>query len=115
MQPAENTSIRIRLHRDLRSSRIDVIDSGNGIPSKDLKNVFKMFWRSSEEQSSRVRGTGLGLYIVRNIVKDHHGNVWASSQGMGRGATFSVRLPRVRKYWNLASRKRLNPQPENRL
>ena len=94
-----DSGIRIRVHRDLRSCRLDVIDSGEGIRSKDLKNVFKMFWRGSEEKQSRVRGTGLGLYIVRNIVKDHRGKVWASSQGIGRGSTFSVRLPRFRKYW----------------
>jgi signal transduction histidine kinase len=61
-----------------------------------------------------VRGTGLGLYIVRNIVKDHRGKVWASSPGAGRGSVFSVRLPRSRKYWSLASRKNLNPQAEHR-
>jgi signal transduction histidine kinase len=101
-----NSTIRIRLHRDLSSCRIDVIDNGEGIRGKDLKNVFKMFWRGSEEQGVKVRGTGLGLYIVRNIVKDHRGKVWASSQGMGRGSTFSVRLPRVRKYWRLSTRRR---------
>ncbi len=110
-----NSRIRLRLHRDLRSCRLDVIDSGDGIRRKDLKNVFKMFWRGSEDRASHVRGTGLGLYIVRNIVKDHRGKVWASSQGMGRGSTFSVRLPRARKHWNLAARRSLNPQPENRL
>lgn len=110
----QNSTIRMRVQKDLRSGRLDVIDSGNGIPGKDLKNVFKMFWRGSEEQTTRVRGTGLGLYIVRNIVKDHHGKVWAASPGVGRGAIFSVRLPRVRKYWSLAARKHLNPQPENR-
>jgi signal transduction histidine kinase len=109
-----NSKIRIRVHRDLRSCRLDVIDSGNGIPGKDLKNVFKMFWRGSEEQTAHMRGTGLGLYIVRNIVKDHHGKIWVSSPGIGRGATFSVRLPRIRKYWSLAARRKLNPQTENR-
>jgi signal transduction histidine kinase len=105
----KNSGIRIRLHRDLSSCRLDVIDSGNGIPGKDLKNVFKMFWRGSEDQGSQIRGgTGLGLYIVRNIVKDHKGKVWASSQGIGRGSTFSVRLPRVRKYWSLAARRKAN-------
>ena len=94
-----DSKIKIRLHRDLRSCRIDVTDSGSGIRSKDLKNIFKMFWRVSDEQQSRARGTGLGLYIVRNIVKDHRGKVWASSPGIGRGSTFSVRLPRFRKYW----------------
>ncbi len=107
-----DSKIRIRLHRDLRSCRLDVIDTGDGIRSKDLKNVFKMFWRSSEEQKSRVRGTGLGLYIVRNIVKDHGGKAWVSSQGIGRGSTFSVRLPRFRKYWSLPARKSLVAQAE---
>lgn len=104
----KDSRIRIRLHRDLRSCRVDVIDSGEGIRGKDLKNIFKMFWRGSEEQSTKVRGTGLGLYIVRNIVKDHRGKVWASSQGIGRGSTFSVRLPRIRKYWSLAARRKPN-------
>jgi signal transduction histidine kinase len=101
-----DTKIHLRLHRELRSCRIDVKDSGIGIIGKDLKNIFKMFWRSSEGTNSRVRGTGLGLYIVQNIVKDHHGKVWASSPGIGRGAVFSIRIPRVRKYWNLAARKK---------
>lgn len=108
------SKIRLRLHRDLGSCRLDVIDSGNGIRGKDLKNVFKMFWRCSDEHASRVRGTGLGLYIVRNIIRDHHGKIWAASPGIGRGATFSIRLPRIRKYWSLAARRNLHPQPENR-
>ena len=101
-----NTKIHLRLHRELRSCRIDVKDSGSGITGKDLKNIFKMFWRSSEGTNSSVRGTGLGLYIVQNIVKDHQGKAWASSPGIGRGAVFSIRIPRVRKYWNLAARKK---------
>ncbi len=108
-------TIRLKMYKELRSCRLDVIDSGDGIQGKDLKNVFKMFWRgASEQQASRVRGTGLGLYIVQNIVKDHHGAVWASSQGVGRGATFSVRLPRARKHWGPAGQPKANPQPENK-
>jgi len=100
-----NSNIRLKLHRDLRSCRLDVTDAGEGIPGKDLRHVFKMFWRGSEGKKSHVRGTGLGLFIVRNIVRDHRGKVWASSPGPGRGSTFSVRLPRVRKYWNPAARR----------
>jgi signal transduction histidine kinase len=88
------STIRVRLRRDLRSCRLDVVDTGEGIPRKDMKNLFKMFWRGAEGQK-RTRGTGLGLYIVRNIVREHGGRVWASSAGPGRGATFSIRLPRV--------------------
>ena len=102
-----NTTIRLKSHRELRSCRFDVTDSGSGISVKDLKNIFKMFWRSSEDPGSRVRGTGLGLYIVQNIVKDHRGKVWASSPGIGRGSIFSVRIPRIRKYWNLAARRKM--------
>jgi hypothetical protein len=95
------SAIRIRLHRDLRRCRLDVTDSGAGIARKDLKNLFKMFWRG---ETSWVSGTGLGLYIVRHIVRDHKGKVWATSPGPGRGSTFSVSLPRVRRYWGIAAR-----------
>jgi signal transduction histidine kinase len=90
------STIRLRILRDLRSCRLDVIDSGGGLNRKDFRNVFKMFWRGDD---SGTRGTGLGLYIVRSIVRDHGGKVWATSPGPGRGSTFSVRLPRVQRYW----------------
>jgi signal transduction histidine kinase len=96
------STIRLRLHRDLRSCKLDVMDNGVGISRKDLKNIFKMFWRGHE---SRVPGTGLGLFIVRHIVRDHKGKVWATSPGPGRGSTFSLSLPRVRQYWGLAARR----------
>ncbi len=109
-----DTKVRIRIHRDLRSCRLDVIDSGEGIPRQHLKNIFKMFWRGGDTQWTRSRGTGLGLYIVRNIVRDHKGKVWATSPGPGRGSTFSVRLPRLQKYWSLSERKSLRAQPAMR-
>lgn len=105
------TTIHLRLHRDLRNCRLDVIDSGVGIARKDLKNVFKMFWRGDESHTS---GTGLGLYMVRHIVRDHKGKVWATSPGPGRGSVFSVSLPRVRRYWKIPSRRRLSTQAESR-
>jgi signal transduction histidine kinase len=108
------STIRLRLHRDLRSCRLDVVDSGEGIRRKDLKNVFKMFWRGDHAQPSRTRGTGLGLYIVRNIIKDHHGKVWAMSAGLGKGSIFSVRLPRVRNYWRAAARRNVHIESQAR-
>lgn len=107
------STIRLRVQRDLRNCRFDVMDSGVGIRGKDLKNVFKMFWRGPKGQTLHDRGTGLGLYIVRNIVRDHRGKVWASSPGQGRGSIFSVRLPRARKYWKLAERRSYSRQPES--
>jgi signal transduction histidine kinase len=111
----KGSAIRLKLHRDLRSCRLDVIDTGSGIPRKDLKNVFKLFWRGTEGLPARTRGTGLGLYIVQNIVRDHKGKVWATSPGPGRGSTFSVRLPRIRNYWRLVSRKSPRPQEESQI
>jgi signal transduction histidine kinase len=104
--------IRIKLQRDLRSCRLDVVDSGDGIPRKDLKNVFKIFWRGMERQQFGGRGTGLGLYIVRNIVRDHGGKIWANSPGLGRGSTFTMRLPRMRKYWSMPARRSLKTHAE---
>jgi signal transduction histidine kinase len=105
------STICVRLQRDLRSCRLEVIDSGEGIARKDLKNVFKMFWRGKSHPSHK-RGTGLGLYIVRHIVKDHGGRVWAWSAGPGRGSTFSVRLPRVRRDRTMG-RRSLHPQADS--
>jgi len=108
------STIRLRTHRDLRSCRLDVIDTGDGIAAKDLKNVFKMFWRAENAAGPRRAGTGLGLYIVRSIVREHGGKVWAASAGPGRGSTFSVRLPRMRNYWSLERRRVLRAQAEGR-
>ena len=107
------STIRLRTHRDLRSCRLDVVDSGDGIARKDLRNVFKMFWRA-DTHGPRRAGTGLGLYIVRSIVREHDGKVWAVSAGPGRGSTFSVRLPRVSKYWSLQRRRSLRARTEGR-
>lgn len=104
------STIRLRLHRDLRKCRLDVADSGVGIARKDLKNIFKMFWRG---EGNHAGGTGLGLYIVRHIVRDHKGKVWAASPGSGRGSTFSLSLPRVRRYWRIAGRKNLRAEAES--
>jgi len=99
-----DSTIRLRLHRDLRHCRLDVSDNGIGIARRDLNNIFKIFWRGG---GTNTAGTGLGLYIVRHIVKDHKGKVWASSQGPGRGSIFSVSLPRVRPYWGVSTRRSL--------
>jgi signal transduction histidine kinase len=105
------STIRLRLHRDLRKCRLEVVDSGIGIARKDLKNIFKMFWRGEGNQAG---GTGLGLYIVRHIVRDHRGKVWAASPGFGRGSTFSLSLPRARRFWRISGRRGLRAPAESR-
>ena len=72
---------------------IRVSDHGVGIPRADLTRIFKRFYRATRTQS-KVKGTGLGLFIVRAIVKRHSGSVLAESEGEGKGATVTLRLPR---------------------
>jgi two-component system sensor histidine kinase SenX3 len=70
-----------------------VRDEGPGIPKTELKQIFKRFHRVPGSLATRVKGTGLGLYIVRSVAKRHGGRAWAESEGPGRGSTFVLQLP----------------------
>jgi signal transduction histidine kinase len=73
---------------------VRVKDRGVGIPRAQLTRIFHRFYRF-QTRGFKVKGTGLGLYIVRSIVKQHGGRVFATSEGEGKGATFTVELPRL--------------------
>jgi two-component system, OmpR family, sensor histidine kinase SenX3 len=73
---------------------VRVRDRGVGIPRAQLKRIFNRFYRF-QTRGAKVKGTGLGLYIVRSIVKQHGGRVFAASEGEGKGSTFTVELPRL--------------------
>ena len=84
---------------DLAAPDIDTVllrvkDNGIGIPRADLKRIFKRFYRVSSRATDQVKGTGLGLFIVRSIAHKHGGKVFAESAGEGRGTTFTLELPR---------------------
>jgi two-component system sensor histidine kinase SenX3 len=74
---------------------IRVRDRGVGIPRTQLKRIFRRFYRVQTRGLKQVKGTGLGLYIVRSIVRAHGGRIFAQSEGEGRGATFTLELPRA--------------------
>jgi signal transduction histidine kinase len=81
---------------DEKHVRLRVRDRGIGIPPEELKRIFKRFYRVRSRAASRVKGTGLGLFIVRAIAKKHGGMVTAESQGEGSGTTVTLELPRSR-------------------
>ena len=72
-----------------------VLDHGVGIGRKELKRIFKRFYRAPNPIAGQVKGTGLGLFIVRSIARRHGGDAYAESEGEGLGSTFTMRLPRV--------------------
>lgn len=87
-----------------------VADEGIGISRSELGRIFKRFYRSRTAGNMRVKGTGLGLFIVRSVAKRHGGKVYAESEGPGRGSIFTLDLPRVPKGAVLVSK---SVQPEN--
>jgi signal transduction histidine kinase len=82
---------------DERRLAVRVRDQGIGIPQAQLKRIFKRFYRVPGRLMARFKGTGLGLFIVQSLVKKHGGRVYAESEGVGRGSTFTVLLPRAER------------------
>jgi signal transduction histidine kinase len=72
---------------------VRVSDRGAGIPKSDLRRIFRRFHRVPGPLTAAVRGTGLGLFIVRSVAKRHGGRAWAESEGPERGSTFVLELP----------------------
>ncbi len=89
-----NVSVNVELAPvDAKYVAVRVRDRGPGIATGELKRVFKRFYRVPGALASRVKGTGLGLYIVRSVAKRHGGWAWAESEGLGHGSTFVLQLP----------------------
>lgn len=83
--------IRVSLERAGNRCQLTFRDNGRGIEPSELKRVFKMFYRV-RQPGENIRGTGLGLFIVKSIVNDHGGTVKAKSEGLGKGCTFEIVL-----------------------
>ncbi|HLO50752.1 MAG TPA: response regulator [Kamptonema sp.] len=85
--------IEVRVNRNAMSAEIHVSDTGCGLNPEFLPHVFDYFRQADGSTTRTHGGLGLGLAIVRQLVELHGGSVWASSPGVGKGATFTVQLP----------------------
>lgn len=91
----EQVDVRVHLAiSDEKRIVLSVQDHGVGIPADDLKSIFKRFYRVSHRSMGHVKGTGLGLFIVKSIAEKHGGKVFATSDGENEGATITMELPR---------------------
>jgi signal transduction histidine kinase len=88
----DSGSIRVGLTRDGASIVAAVSDTGCGIAPEDLSKLFQEFYRANDPVNQQVRGTGLGLALVKRIVEAHRGRIWVTSE-KGQGSTFYVSLP----------------------
>jgi len=91
----EQVDVSVRVENpDEKHVTLSIQDHGVGIPKGELKSVFKRFYRVSDRSLAHIKGTGLGLFIVRAIAKKHGGRVFAQSLGEGQGTTVVLELPR---------------------
>jgi signal transduction histidine kinase len=85
--------ITVRTGKEGGFACLRVTDRGPGIPKSELQRIFKRFYRIPGPLAAKIKGTGLGLYIVRSVARRHGGKVWAESDGPGYGSTFILLLP----------------------
>lgn len=88
----EQGQIEIRLLDEIDSIRVEIEDNGKGIASKDLGRIFERFYRTDASRNSSSGGSGIGLSIVKKIIEDHGGYIWATSkEGEGTCMHFVLR------------------------
>ncbi|EKE15764.1 MAG: PAS/PAC sensor signal transduction histidine kinase [uncultured bacterium] len=73
--------------------KITISDTGIGVPADEMPYLFKKFSRGKDTGRLHATGTGLGLYVAKNIIEAHHGKVWIESDGAGKGSRFIIELP----------------------
>ena len=88
----QSPELRVGLKRFDTFCRLSFADRGRGIDPRDQKNIFKMFYRV-RRKNENIRGSGLGLYIIKTTVRKHKGTISVESAGQDQGTTFHIELP----------------------
>jgi two-component system, NtrC family, sensor histidine kinase KinB len=88
----EGTQITISCHQDDGKIKLSLSDDGIGIPKPFLKHVFENFSQLDTDFTGQIQGMGLGLFVVRRIIKAHEGEIVCQSE-LGKGTTFIITLP----------------------
>ncbi|MEJ2553970.1 MAG: ATP-binding protein, partial [Gammaproteobacteria bacterium] len=89
---APGGAITVTLYQNRRFIKGSIRDTGMGIPLDEQWTIFDRFYRVSQGSSSIKKGTGLGLYIAKNVIEMHGGRIRVSSE-VGKGSEFSFTLP----------------------
>lgn len=91
--PAGSVTVSMKWRKDDHCIRVTVADTGMGISAADIPKLFAKFARVKDEQHLKVKGTGLGLYVGKVMIKNNGGRIWAESEGIDQGTRFIVELP----------------------
>ena len=88
-------SVTLAFERNLEKKTVTIMvkDTGMGISKTTLERLFRKFSRADNANEVNVTGTGLGLYVAKNLIEAQNGRIWAESEGEGKGSTFCVELP----------------------
>ncbi|KKU03708.1 MAG: PAS/PAC sensor signal transduction histidine kinase, partial [Candidatus Giovannonibacteria bacterium GW2011_GWA2_45_21] len=91
--PEGSVTLKIEEEKEKGNVLFSVSDTGVGMSKGELDGIFKRFSRGESGSKVNTSGLGLGLYLAKRIVTDHGGEIWATSDGPGKGSTFWVRVP----------------------
>lgn len=88
----------VSISRNEKSIFIQFSDNGIGIERKQSKKIFKKFYQTARSNIQMVKGSGIGLYLVQNIIQVHKGSIKVTSLGKGKGATFTISIPALTRH-----------------
>jgi signal transduction histidine kinase len=92
----DNTDIIIKVYKKNKKAEVSVQDSGIGIDKDQRKRIFERLYQVTDDKEKTFPGFGMGLYISKEIIKRHKGNIWVESE-KGKGSTFYFNIPLKQK------------------